>query len=98
MDITVKSKFDSVLHLGMGIWLAIGQWFSIYLRVVTSLQNFGNYHVDMGLQELLKTLGFVGLFFLTYLTFIGKVPILPISEKHLYVLGMAIDQAQSSTS
>jgi len=82
----------------MGIWVVLGQWFAIFLMVVPFLRYFGLYHVDMGKHELLKTLGFVGLFFLTYLTFIGKVPILPISEKHLYVLGMAIYQAQSSTS
>ena len=68
----------------MGIWVEIGQWFAIYLMVVPSLQNFGYYHVDIGLQELLKALGFVGLFFLSYLTFLGKVPILPISDKHLF--------------
>ena len=67
----------------MGIWVAIGQWLAIYLMVVPSLQNFGRYHVEMGMHELLKTLVFVGLFFLSYLTFLGEVPILPISDKHL---------------
>ena len=76
--------------------MEIGQWFAIYLMVVPSLQNFGHYHVDMGLNELLKTLGFVGLFFLSYLTFLGKVPILPISDKNCAVPGMAIDLAQRS--
>ena len=65
----------------MGIWLAIEQWFAIYLIVVLSLQNFGHFHVDMGMHELLKTLGFVGLFFLSYLTILGEIPILPISDK-----------------
>jgi hypothetical protein len=67
----------------MGIWVVISQWFVIYLMVVPSLQDFGHYHVDMGLHELLITLGFVGIFFLSYFTFLGKVPILPISDKHL---------------
>jgi membrane protein YdbS with pleckstrin-like domain len=67
----------------MGIWVVISQWFVIYLMVVPSLQEFGHYHVDMGLHELLITLGFIGIFFLSYLTFLGKVPILPISDKHL---------------
>jgi len=40
----------------MGIWVAIGQWFAIYLMVVPSLQNFENYHMDMGLHERLKLL------------------------------------------
>ena len=67
----------------MGIWVVVGQWFAIYLMVVPSLQHFGHYHVYLGMHELLITLGFAGLFFLSYLTFLGKVPILPISDKHL---------------
>jgi len=67
----------------MGIWVAVSQWFAIYLMVVPSLQHYGHYHVYLGIHELLITLGFVGLFFLSYLTFLGKVPILPISDKHL---------------
>ena len=67
----------------MGIWVVVGQWFAIYLMVVPSLQHYGHYHVYLGIHELLITLGFAGLFFLSYLTFLGKVPILPISDKHL---------------
>ena len=67
----------------MGIWVAVWQWFAIYLMVVPSLQHYGHYHVYLGIHELLITLGFAGLFFLSYLTFLGKVPILPISDKHL---------------
>ena len=63
--------------------MAIGQWFAIYLMVVPSLQNFGHNHVDMGKHELLKTLGFVGLFIHSSRTFLGKVPIIPISYKYL---------------
>ena len=47
----------------MEIWVAIGRWFAIYLMVVPTLPDFGHYHVDMGIHELLKTSGFVGLFF-----------------------------------
>ena len=67
----------------MGIWVAVWQWFAIYLMVVPSLQHYGHYHVYLGIHELLITLGFAGLFFLSYLTFLGKVRILPISDKHL---------------
>ena len=67
----------------MGIWVAVSQWFAIYLMVVPSLQHYGHYHVSLGFHELLITFGFAGLFFLSYLTFLGKVPILPISDKHL---------------
>ena len=67
----------------MGIWVVVGQWFAIYLMVVPSLQHYGHYHVYLGVHELLITLGFAGMFFLSYLTFLGKVPILPISDKHL---------------
>ena len=67
----------------MGIWVVVGQWFAIYLMVVPSLQHYGHYHVYLGIHELLITLGFAGLFFLSYLTFLGKVHILPISDKHL---------------
>jgi len=75
-------RFPNYIRV-MGIWVVIGQWFVIYLMVVPSLQEFGHYHVDLGLHELLITLGFSGLFFLSYLSFLGKVPILPISDKHL---------------
>jgi len=67
----------------MGIWVPIGPWFAIYMMVVPSLQNFRHYQVDMGMHELLKILGFVGLFFISYLTFLGKIPIFTISDKHL---------------
>ena len=62
--------------------MVIGQWFAICLKVMPSLQYFGHIHVDMDLRELLKTLVFVGIFFLSYLTVFGKVLILPISDKH----------------
>lgn len=67
----------------MGIWVVAGQWLSIYLMVVPSLQHFGHYHVYLGLHELLITLGFLGAFFLSYLSFLGKLPLLPISDRHL---------------
>ncbi len=66
-----------------GIWVAIEQWFAIYLMLMSPLQKCGHCHVDIGIHEFLKTLRFVGLFFLSYLTFLGKVPIFPISEKLL---------------
>ena len=67
----------------MGIWVVMGQWLAVYLMVVPSLQHAGHYHVYLGTHELLITLGFVGAFFLCYLAFLGKLPILPISDKHL---------------
>ena len=67
----------------MGVWVAIGQWFAVYFLVVPSLQHFGHYHIYLGLHELLISLGFLGVFILAYLNFLGKVPILPISDKHL---------------
>ncbi len=67
----------------IGVWVTIGQWFAVYFLVVPSLQHFGHYHIYLGLHELLITLGFLGIFILAYLNFLGKVPILPISDKHL---------------
>ena len=67
----------------MRIWMAIGQRFSIYLMVEPSFRNFGHYPVDMGLHDLLKSLRYVGLFFLSKLILLGEVPIFPISDKHL---------------
>jgi len=67
----------------MGIWVIIGQWFVVFLMVVPSLQEYGHYHLDLGLHELLITLGFGSIFLLSYLSLLGKVPILPISDKHL---------------
>ena len=67
----------------MGLWVAIGQWFAVYLLVVPSLQHYGHYNILLGLQELFITLGFLGIFIITYLNFLRKVTILPISDKHL---------------
>ena len=67
----------------MGIYVAIGQWLSIYLLVVPSTQEYGHYQIAIGLTEILITLGFGGAFFLCFLTFLGKLPLLPISDKHL---------------
>ncbi len=67
----------------MGIWVMLGQLLAVYMMVVPSLQHEGHYHIFMGMHELLITLGFVGAFFLSYLAFLGKLPILPISDKHL---------------
>jgi hypothetical protein len=36
-----------------------------------------------GLPEILLTLGFGGAFFLAFFTFMAKVPVLPLSDKHL---------------
>lgn len=67
----------------MGVYMAIGQWLAVYLMVVPSLQHYGHYHFYFGAHEVLITLGFGGAFFLSYLSFLGKVPILPVSDKHL---------------
>lgn len=67
----------------MGIYVAAGQWVAMYFLVVPSLQHAGHYHIVFGWQEILITLGFLGAFFLCFLSFISKVPLLPISDKHL---------------
>ena len=67
----------------MGTWVAIRQWDAIYFTVALSLKIFVHYRVEMGMHELLKTIGFVGLLFLSYLTILGKVQILPISDTYL---------------
>ncbi|MBF0236309.1 MAG: molybdopterin oxidoreductase [SAR324 cluster bacterium] len=67
----------------MGGYIALGQWFAVYLIVVPSLQEPGHYHVPFGFHEILITAGFGGAFALAYLTFLSKVPLLPVSDKHL---------------
>jgi hypothetical protein len=67
----------------VGIYVAIGHWLVIYLLIVPSLQEPGHYHILFGAHEILITLGFLGAFFLCYFAFLGKVPIVPISDKHL---------------
>jgi hypothetical protein len=47
------------------------------------LSQGGDYHILFGLPEILQTVGFGGAFFLAFFTFMGKVPVLPISDKHL---------------
>ena len=66
--------------------LLIGQWFAHYMLVVPSIQGRhggGHWHVYFGAHEILLTLGFGGAFFLCFFAFMGRVPVLPISDKHL---------------
>ena len=67
----------------MGTRVAIRQWDAIYFTVALSLKIFVHYRVEMGMHELLKTIGFVGLLFLSCHSYLGKVPILLISETYL---------------
>ena len=67
----------------VGIWVFLGQWLAVYLMIVPSLQHDGHYHVYFGFHELLISLGYLGAFFLSYLAFLGRLPLLPISDKHL---------------
>ncbi len=66
----------------MGIYVAVGQWLAMYLLIAPSLQHHDHYHFYI-FHEILITLAFLSAFFLCFLTFLGKVPILPISDKHL---------------
>ena len=68
-----------------GVILFTGQWWAHYLLVVPSVQvsHGGDYHFLFGLHEILLTVGFGGAFFLAFFSFMGKVPVLPISDKHL---------------
>ena len=64
--------------------LLIGHWWANYLLVVPSIQDrHETPHFWFGLHEILITAGFAGAFFLCFFTFMGKVPVLPISDKHL---------------
>ncbi len=67
----------------MGIYVAAGQWLAMYFLIVPSVQHEGHFHFYFGFHEILITLGFAGAFFLCYLSFLSKVPLLPISDKHL---------------
>lgn len=64
--------------------LLIGRWWADYLLVVPSIQDR---HADpqflFGAHEVLVTAGFAGAFFLCFFWFMGRVPVLPISDKHL---------------
>ena len=67
-----------------GVILLVGQWWAHYLLVVPSIQDrHGEPHLYFGVHEILLTLGFAGGFFLCYFAFMSRVPILPISDKHL---------------
>ncbi|MBI3992854.1 MAG: molybdopterin oxidoreductase, partial [Candidatus Lambdaproteobacteria bacterium] len=64
--------------------LLIGQWFAHYVLVVPSIQDrHGAPHMIFGTHEVLLTVGFVGMFFLCYMALMSKVPVLPVSDKHL---------------
>ncbi|HUJ76763.1 MAG TPA: molybdopterin oxidoreductase, partial [bacterium] len=69
----------------MAVILWVAQWFAHYLLVVPSVQySFKEaYHFVFGAPEVLLTLGFAGAFFLCFFGFMSRVPLLPISDKHL---------------
>jgi hypothetical protein len=72
------------LTAAFAVILVIGQWWHHYLLVVPSIQDrHGEPHFLFGLHEILLTLGFAGAFFLCYFAFMSRVPVLPISDKHL---------------
>jgi hypothetical protein len=73
------------LAAAIGGILFLGQWWAHYLLIVPSVQlsHGGEYHFMFGAYEILLTLGFGGAFFLAFFSFMGKVPVLPISDKHL---------------
>lgn len=72
------------LAAAIGLVLVIGQWWAHYLMVVPSIQDrHGVPQFLFGYQEIFVTLGFLGAFFLCYFAFMSRVPIIPISDKHL---------------
>lgn len=77
-------RTPSVMAVFAGV-LWLGLWWANYLHVVPSVQRShgGDYHFMFGLPEILLTLGFGGAFFLAFFTFMAKVPVLPLSDKHL---------------
>ncbi len=69
---------------GIAVLLLVGQWWVHYLLVVPSIQDrHGEPHFLFGFHEILLTLGFAGGFVLCYFAFMSRVPVLPISDKHL---------------
>ncbi|MCZ6729654.1 MAG: molybdopterin oxidoreductase [SAR324 cluster bacterium] len=72
------------LMAAYGVILWVGQWWAHYLLVVPSIQDrSGESNFMFGPHEILVTLGFGGAFFLCYFAFMSRVPLLPISDKHL---------------
>ncbi|MDH5750809.1 MAG: molybdopterin oxidoreductase [Deltaproteobacteria bacterium] len=72
------------LAAGIAFVLMIGQWWAHYLLIVPSVQgSHGEPHFVFGLHEILLTAGFGAGFFLCFFWFMGKVPLLPISDKRL---------------
>ena len=68
----------------IGAILLVGQWWAHYLLVVPSIQDrHADPHFVFGVHEVLVTAGFAGAFFLCFFWFMGRVPILPISDSHL---------------
>jgi hypothetical protein len=74
---TVMTVFAAILWVGM--------WWANYLHIVPSVQRShgGEYHFLFGLPEILLTVGFAGAFFLCFFAFMAKVPVIPVSDKHL---------------
>ena len=79
---TVCRQPALVAAIGAILW--VGQWWAHYLMVVPSIQDrHGDPHFLFGITEILVTLGFGGAFFLCFFAFMSRVPILPISDRHL---------------
>lgn len=69
---------------GIAAILLTGQWWAHYLLVVPSIQDrHGEPHFLFGAHEVLITAGFGGAFFLCFFWFMARVPVMPISDKHL---------------
>jgi hypothetical protein len=67
-----------------GVILFSGQWWAHYLLTVPSVQaNQGEARFLFGVQEVLVSLGFLGAFLLCFFAFMARVPVLPISDRHL---------------
>ncbi|MDH4248266.1 MAG: molybdopterin oxidoreductase [Deltaproteobacteria bacterium] len=64
--------------------MLVGQWWANYLLVVPSIQDrHGEPHFYFGMTEILLTAGFGGSFFLCFFWFMGRVPLMPISDIRL---------------
>lgn len=68
----------------IAVVLLIGQWWAHYLLVVPSIQDrHASPHFVFGIHEILVTAGFAGAFFLCFFWLMRRIPILPISDRHL---------------
>lgn len=76
-----KPKVTPAIQGSMALSVLVGLWLSRFLEIVPTVWPEEN--VPLGLLEISGSLFFLGLFLLTYLAFLRRVPLIPIGDPRM---------------